>query len=63
MTNEVENPKNAVERSVTGGFTAVWHGRTVYENGRVKKFETEDTPASICFNVMRRARSFAKARD
>jgi hypothetical protein len=42
MTKEVENPKNAVERSVSGGFTAVWHGQTVYEKGRVKKFETEE---------------------
>ena len=42
MTKETGNPKNAIERSVSGGFTAVWHGRTVYENGRVKKFETED---------------------
>jgi hypothetical protein len=42
MTEETENPKNAVERSVSGGFTATWRGRTVYENGRVKKFETED---------------------
>jgi hypothetical protein len=42
MTNEMENSKNAVERSVSGGFTAVWHGQTVYEKGRVKKFETEE---------------------
>ncbi len=42
MTNEIENPRNVVERSVSGGFTAVWHGQTVYEKGRVKKFETEE---------------------
>jgi hypothetical protein len=42
MTKEAENPKNSVERSVSGGFTAVWHGQTVYEKGRVKKFETEE---------------------
>jgi hypothetical protein len=42
MTQEIENPKNTVERSVSGGFTAMWRGRTVYENGRVKKFETEE---------------------
>ncbi len=42
MTNEIESPKNAVERSVSGGFTVVWHGQTVYEKGRVKKFETEE---------------------
>jgi hypothetical protein len=42
MTKEAENPKNSVERSVSGGFTAVWNGQTVYEKGRVKKFETED---------------------
>ena len=42
MTKEIESPKNTVERSVSGGFTATWRGRMVYENGRVKKFETEE---------------------
>lgn len=42
MIEEIENSGNAVQRSVSGGFTAVWHGQTVYEKGRVKKFETED---------------------
>jgi hypothetical protein len=42
MIEEIENSGNAVHRSVSGGFTAVWHGQTVYEKGRVKKFETED---------------------
>jgi hypothetical protein len=30
-----------VEHSSSGGFIAFWHGKVVYENGRVKKFETE----------------------
>jgi hypothetical protein len=42
MTSEFKNWRNRVERSVSGGFNAFWRGQDVYENGRVKKFETED---------------------
>jgi hypothetical protein len=41
MVDEIRNPNNRVDRSANGGFTAFWHGQMVYENGRVKKFETE----------------------
>jgi hypothetical protein len=41
MVDEIRNPDNRVDRSANGGFTAFWHGQVVYENGRVKKFETE----------------------
>ena len=41
MTNEIKNSSNRVEHSSSGGFIAFWHGKVVYENGRVKKFETE----------------------
>ena len=41
MTDEIKNPDNRVERS-TKGFSAFWHGRMVYENGRVKQFDTEN---------------------
>jgi hypothetical protein len=30
-----------VDQSANGGFIAFWRGQVVYENGRVKKFETE----------------------
>jgi hypothetical protein len=42
MTSEFKNWRNRVERSTSGGFNAIWRGQDVYENGRVKKFETED---------------------
>ena len=35
------NTDNRVEPSSNGGFIAFWKGRVVYDNGRVKKFETE----------------------
>ena len=41
MTDEIKNPDNRVDRSANGGFIAFWRGQVVYENGRVKKFETE----------------------
>jgi hypothetical protein len=37
MTNE----KNRVDQLANGTFTAFWRGQIVYENGRVKHFETE----------------------
>lgn len=36
MTDE-----NRVDRSPDDTFRAFWHGRVVYENGRVKRFKTE----------------------
>jgi hypothetical protein len=41
MTDENENPNNGVDCSANGSYHAYWHGRVVYENGRVKRFETE----------------------
>jgi hypothetical protein len=41
MTDEIKNPSNRVDRSANGTFLAFWRGRVVYENGRVKHFETE----------------------
>ena len=41
MTDEIENPNHRVDQSPNDGFIAFWHGQVVYENGRVKKFETE----------------------
>jgi hypothetical protein len=40
MTDELKNSSNKVERSASGGFIAIWRGTAVFENGRVKKFET-----------------------
>jgi hypothetical protein len=42
MTREFGDRRNRVERSASGGFNAIWRGQVAYENGRVKKFETED---------------------
>jgi hypothetical protein len=41
MTDEIKNPSNRVDRAANGAFYAFWHGRMVYENGRVKRFETD----------------------
>ena len=41
MTDETENQNTRVDHSASGGVIAFWHGRVVYKNGRVKKFETE----------------------
>lgn len=41
MTDETKEPNNRVDRSANGKFHAFWHGRVVFENGRVKRFETE----------------------
>jgi hypothetical protein len=40
MTDEIKNPNNRVDPSANG-FHAFWRGRVAYENGRVKRFETE----------------------
>jgi hypothetical protein len=41
MTDEIRQPNNRVDRSANGAFIALWRGQVVYENGRVKKFESE----------------------
>jgi hypothetical protein len=41
MTDEIKNPSNRVDASTGGKFHAFWRGRVVFENGRVKRFETE----------------------
>jgi hypothetical protein len=41
MTFEVKIQSNRVDRSANGTFCAFWHGQMAYENGRVKRFETE----------------------
>jgi len=41
MSVEIKNAGNRVEHSASGAYIAVWLGREVYENGRLKKFETE----------------------
>lgn len=41
MTDENKNQSNRVDRSANGAFHAFWHGQMAYENGRVKRFETE----------------------
>jgi hypothetical protein len=41
MTDENDNSNNRVDPSTNGKFHAFWNGRVVYENGRVKRFETD----------------------
>lgn len=41
MADKISNPSNRVDPSANGMFHAFWHGRVVFENGRVKRFETE----------------------
>ena len=41
MISETDTKTNRVDRSANGTFCAFWHGQIAYENGRVKKFETE----------------------
>ena len=38
---------NQIEKSASGDFIGIWRGRTVYENGRVKRFQTEDFVAKV----------------
>ena len=42
MTDEIKNlsTSNRVDPPPNGGFFAFWRGLVVYENGRVKRFET-----------------------
>jgi hypothetical protein len=39
--SEIKTNENRVDRSANGTFLAFWRGRVIYENGRVKRFETE----------------------
>ena len=41
MADEIKDPSNTVDRAADGVFHAFWHGRVVFENGRVKRFKTE----------------------
>ena len=41
MTDEIKTPSNSVDPAANGKFHAFWRGRMVFENGRVKRFETE----------------------
>jgi hypothetical protein len=41
MIEETNTKTNRVDRSANGTFRAFWHGQIAYENGRVKRFETE----------------------
>ena len=42
MGDEIKNRKNRVDHSADGTFHAFWNGQVVYQNGRVKRFKTED---------------------
>jgi len=46
MTEEIKNPSNRVDRSANGRFHAFWRGQVVYDNGRVREFETERDASS-----------------
>jgi hypothetical protein len=41
MADTIKNPSNRVDSSANGIFYAFWRAKMVYENGRVKRFETE----------------------
>lgn len=41
MIDETNSPNNRVDPTADERFHAFWHGRVVFENGRVKQFETE----------------------
>jgi len=41
MTDETKTSDNRVDLTHDGKFHSFWHGRVVFENGRVKRFETE----------------------
>jgi len=38
----LEGEDSYIEQMASGGFMAFWRGKIVYENGRVKRFQTED---------------------
>jgi hypothetical protein len=41
MTDENDNLDNRVDRSAYDAYYAFWHGRMVYEKGRVRRFTPE----------------------
>jgi len=41
MTNDDKTQANRVDRSMNGACSAFWHGQIAYENGRVKRFDSE----------------------
>jgi len=41
VTVENKIQTNRVDHLTNGAFSAFWHGQMTYENGRVKRFETE----------------------
>jgi hypothetical protein len=41
MADKIKNPNNRVDPASQGKFHAFWNGQMAYENGRVKRFETE----------------------
>ena len=40
--NVTEGTPHKVEKIGDGRFMAYWNGRVVYQNGRIKRFETVD---------------------
>lgn len=42
MIDDIKNPSNRVDRAADGTFHALWHGRMIYQNGRVRRFKTQD---------------------
>jgi len=42
MADETKIEGNKIDRLYDGKFLAIWHGRVVYENGRIKRFKTEN---------------------
>jgi hypothetical protein len=41
IADETRNQSNRVDASIGGKFHAFWNRRVVFENGRVKRFESE----------------------
>ena len=42
MADQNKNSSNRVDRLADGTFYASWRGREVYQNGRIRRFKTED---------------------
>jgi hypothetical protein len=39
--------ENRIERSASGGFIAFWRNLAIYQNGRMRKFATEEAARSF----------------
>jgi hypothetical protein len=63
MTDETKNPSNRVDPSTGGKFHAFWRGRVVFENGRVKRFETKTRRGNFSPAAMRRAKSYIEPKQ